>query len=97
MSDITRLCAFCGKDIGGEGRVERTDTCPHCHRDLYCCIQCEFYDEYAHNKCREPESEWVSDRQKANFCDFYRFRGKVKSDPDRSKEAKKKLEELFGG
>ncbi|HTG17217.1 MAG TPA: hypothetical protein VK747_18340 [Blastocatellia bacterium] len=23
------------------------------------------------NRCREPQAEWVSDREKANFCDFF--------------------------
>jgi hypothetical protein len=25
----------------------------------------------AHNRCREPQAEWVSDREKANFCDYF--------------------------
>jgi len=92
-----RLCAFCSKEIDIEGKIGRTDTCPHCGADLYCCVQCEFYDQFAHNKCKEPDSEWVADREKANFCDFFRFKGKVEAGSDRSKEAKRKLEELFGG
>ena len=23
------------------------------------------------NRCREPQAEWVSDREKANFCDIF--------------------------
>lgn len=92
-----RFCTFCSKEINIEGRIGRTDTCPHCGADLHCCVQCEFYDQFAHNKCKEPESEWVADREKANFCDFFRFKGKKEAGSDRSKEAKRKLEELFGG
>jgi hypothetical protein len=29
------------------------------------------YDPHAHNKCREPQAEWVTDRERANFCDFF--------------------------
>jgi hypothetical protein len=29
------------------------------------------YDPSAHNRCREPQAEWVTDREKANFCDFF--------------------------
>jgi hypothetical protein len=29
------------------------------------------YDPAAHNKCREPQAEWVSEREKANFCDLF--------------------------
>lgn len=91
-----KLCAFCGKEIDVEERVGRRDTCPHCVMDLHCCVQCEFYDEFAHNKCREPESEWVADKEKANFCDFFRFKGGREAGGDTSTEARRKLEELFG-
>jgi hypothetical protein len=92
-----KLCAFCKKELEIEGKVMRTDTCSHCGRDLHSCVQCEFYDQFAHNKCREPESEWVSDREKANFCDLFRFSGGKDTGKDRSREARRKLEELFGG
>jgi len=90
-----KRCAFCGKEIDIEEKVQRGDTCPQCGRDVHAGVKCEFYGEYAHNKCKEPESEWVSDREKANFCDFFRFKGgpeKVREGPD---EARRKLEELF--
>ncbi len=91
-----RSCVFCGKEVPLEGRVHRRDTCPHCGADLHCCVQCEFYDEHAHNRCRETEAEWVSDREKANFCDYFSFRGGSKSEKSRSDDARRKLEELFG-
>jgi hypothetical protein len=34
-------------------------------------LNCQNYDPHAHNKCREPQAEWVTDREKANFCDFF--------------------------
>jgi hypothetical protein len=91
-----KLCACCGKKIDVERRVHRSDTCPHCGADLHSCVQCEFYSENAHNKCREPDSEWVSDREKANFCDFFRFRGGEEKSTERSEEARRKLDKLFG-
>lgn len=91
-----KFCAFCGKELEIDGRVHRGDMCPHCNRDLHCCIQCEFYDMFAHNKCREPEAEWVTDRERSNFCDYFRFQGGKGEEKDRSEEAKKKLERLFG-
>ena len=92
-----RRCAFCGKEFDSQGKVHRRDTCPNCGGDLHSCLQCEFYSEYAHNKCKEPESEWVSDRVKVNFCDFFRFRGGRETGRERSDEARRKLEELFKG
>jgi hypothetical protein len=28
-----------------------------------------------HNQCLEPEAEYVGDREKANFCDFFKLAG----------------------
>jgi hypothetical protein len=66
------LCHACKNEIKLEGPVSRTAECPHCEADAHCCLNCENYDVSAHNRCREPQSEWVSDREKANFCDFFR-------------------------
>ena len=65
------LCHACKKDIKVEGFVSRTDDCPNCGADIHACLNCEQYDPSAHNRCREPQSEWVTDREKANFCDFF--------------------------
>jgi hypothetical protein len=54
-----------------EGYISRTEECPNCGADVHSCLNCENYDPHAHNKCREPQAEWVTDREKANFCDFF--------------------------
>lgn len=69
-----RICYFCKQPVPGEGRISRQDLCPHCRSDLHCCLNCTFFDESAANKCREPAAEWVSDREKNNFCEFFSFR-----------------------
>ena len=28
----------------------------------------------ANNQCREPQAEWQTDKDKANFCEFFEFR-----------------------
>ena len=48
-------------------------TCPGCHAALHCCRNCRFYSASAHNKCSEPSAEWVRDKEKANFCEFFTF------------------------
>jgi hypothetical protein len=50
------------------------------------------------NHCNEPRAEDVSDREKANFCDYFSPSGQIFSNGDNSKadEAKAKLAELFG-
>jgi hypothetical protein len=65
------ICHQCHREFKIEGCISRTDDCPHCSADVHCCLNCTNYDTNAHNKCREPQAEWVTDREKANFCDFF--------------------------
>ena len=65
------ICHHCRGEIKIEGYISRTDECPSCSSDVHCCLNCTNYDSHAHNKCREPQAEWVTDRERANFCDFF--------------------------
>jgi hypothetical protein len=65
------ICFHCGSQISFEGKIYRSDVCPKCDADVHCCRNCENFDLTAHNKCSEPQAEWVSDREKANYCDFF--------------------------
>ena len=66
-----KLCHHCGREQQLAGPVGRTDSCPHCKSDLKVCMNCRFFDPSASNQCREPQVEWVSDKAKANFCEFF--------------------------
>lgn len=92
-----RLCHRCGKEFDGVDKISRTATCPHCGAYLHSCRNCDFYDPHAHNQCREPQSEYVSDRKKANFCDFFSFRESKPSAKVQEEvaKAKKAWAELF--
>lgn len=94
MNFMEGICSFCGIKIEYEERIGRQDTCPSCKRDLHSCMQCEFYDERAYNKCREPQAERVVDKEKANFCDYFRFSDK-KTGIDKKRETMSKLGDLF--
>jgi hypothetical protein len=65
------ICHACRAELKIEGYVSRSDECPQCGADIHCCLNCTNYDPHAHNKCREPQAEWVTDREKGNFCDFF--------------------------
>jgi hypothetical protein len=65
------ICFSCGTELNLKGKIYRTDVCPKCDADVHCCLNCDNYDISAHNKCLEPQAEWVADREKANFCDFF--------------------------
>jgi hypothetical protein len=91
------LCFHCHEALTLDGKVSRHDQCPHCGRDLRCCRNCEFYDEYAHNQCREPQTEYVPDRERSNFCEYFKFRSSEGGRPqmDAKEKAKAEWEALF--
>ncbi len=66
-------CFACGEAIelaSGE-RIGFRDSCPTCHADLHVCRNCLYYDAAAYNECRESSAERVSDRERANRCDYF--------------------------
>jgi hypothetical protein len=90
-----RACHFCGRELHVAAKVARTEGCPSCHSDLKCCLNCRLHDPGADNQCREPQAEWVTDKDKSNFCEFFEFReasaqagyGGARSDARRSRDA----------
>ena len=88
-------CARCGNEVG-PGPFGRRDTCSTCGAELHACVQCDFYAPGQYNDCREPQAERVLDKERSNFCDFFRPSGKgPTSSVDPKEEARKKLEALF--
>jgi hypothetical protein len=76
--------------------VPRESECPKCGRDLHACRNCRHYDPAVNNKCREPNAEWVTDRERANFCEFFQLaESPLGAGVDRSIEARRKLDDLF--
>lgn len=89
-------CYKCHTKITIEKQPRRSDTCPNCKAYLHCCLNCRFYDPLAHNKCREPQAEWVRDKEMANFCEFFEAATEAKlKESSRRDEALKKLNKLF--
>ena len=68
-------CVFCDAELAADFRVMRNTRCPHCDAYLHACVQCRFHEPTLHNQCLEPEAEFVRDRQKANFCEFFALAG----------------------
>lgn len=78
------------------GKAARGDECPNCHTDLHCCYNCTHYDRSAYNECREPQAERVVDKDRRNFCDYFRFAEDRKGGANTAADdAKKKLDDLF--
>ena len=92
-------CHGCGAEIQIDEKIFRGDTCHACRRPLHVCKNCAFYDPAAYHQCREPQAEWVGDKEGANFCDYFRpaETGSPAGDrtASRSDEARKRLDDLF--
>ena len=67
------ICWQCNKEIPDISEIFRQTACPFCIASLHCCKNCNFYDKFAHNNCKEPAAEWVVDKEKANFCEFFSY------------------------
>ena len=55
---------------------------------------CEFYDKNSYNECRESSAERVVDKEKANYCDYFKLSGK-NSGVDPKQAALDALNSLF--
>lgn len=59
---------------------------------------CEFHDTSVAKSCREPVAEEVTDKERANFCDYFRARPGVHAagGAGEADAARAKLEAMFG-
>jgi hypothetical protein len=90
-------CYKCGTDISTSTlRLGRSESCHKCSSDLHACYQCRFYDAKSYNECREPQAERVTDKAKANYCDYFEAASATANqNNDPAEAARKKLEDLF--
>ena len=90
-------CYSCQNEITLSGKPGRRDTCNKCAGYLHCCRNCRFYDVNAHHQCREPQADFVKDKEMGNFCDYFEATvlGAPASGSDRAEQARKKLKALF--
>ena len=74
-------CYNCDADTGLETAqsISRNEDCDKCSADLRCCKMCEFYDPKAYNECREPSADRILEKEKANFCDYFKLGNKENS------------------
>ncbi|MCX5851122.1 MAG: hypothetical protein NT072_03560 [Deltaproteobacteria bacterium] len=92
-----KRCYRCGHEFDDTRQTGREEVCPGCGRDVHVCRNCAFYDSAAYNQCHEPQAERVLDKERSNFCDFFRFgsggpRGK---ETEPARDVKEKLGALF--
>ncbi|MEQ8955704.1 MAG: hypothetical protein RL120_16350 [Gammaproteobacteria bacterium] len=76
----------------------RYEECSTCKADLHACIACRHYDPSVSDSCKEDRAEFVLDKDKANFCDYFKPNPSAykKNEDGEAKAARQKLAELFG-
>jgi hypothetical protein len=92
-------CWKCGHALDDMPKpLRRRDECPACGADLHVCRLCEFYDTSVAKSCREPIAEEVTDKERANFCDYFRGQPGVESagGVSEAESARSQLEAMFG-
>ncbi len=93
------VCWKCGASLAALSLpLTRLDICKTCNADQHVCKLCEFYDLSKAKHCREPIAEEVRDKERANFCDYFKpragaFSSKQQTEAER---ARSELEKLFG-
>jgi hypothetical protein len=90
-----KLCHKCNNKIEEDFFVGRQTQCPHCGADLHCCLNCSFSEVGAYNDCRESQAEKVLEKDRVNFCDYFKFKQASKASGATDSSAKDKLESLF--
>jgi hypothetical protein len=92
-------CWKCGASLAEYSLpLRRLEECRACNAELHVCRMCEFYDTSKAKHCREPIADEVKDKQRANFCDYFKptsaaYRPEATSAADK---ARADLEALFG-
>ncbi len=93
-----RACAFCGHVLDDSMEIFRSSTCPGCGRDLKVCLNCRFYRPGSHWDCLETIQEPVAEKDRSNYCEFFRFKSSAPAEVEsRARDtAKDAFNKLFG-
>ena len=68
-------CWRCGASLAGlRLPLGRTEECSACRSQLHVCRLCRSWDRARPKQCREEDAEEVRDKERANFCDWFKPR-----------------------
>ena len=67
-------CHACGAELPRDLPIFRETECPSCSKPLKVCLKCTFYEKGLQWDCRESIAEPVREKDRANFCDYFRLR-----------------------
>jgi len=88
-----KKCHKCMNPVAAE-KISFREECPSCGFDLHVCLNCIFYDEGKANKCMENQADYVKEKDRANYCDYFRFKD-IRQNTSSKESAEKLWKELF--
>lgn len=94
------VCWKCGASLAELSLpLRRLEECRQCAAELHVCRLCEWYSTAVAKHCRETIAEEVKDKERANFCDYFKPKQDAYSAVrlDAAAQAKADLEAMFGG
>lgn len=92
-------CYRCGTSLGSLSLpLGRLDECPECYAELHVCRMCRHYDPAVARACTEDDALDVRDKDRANFCDYFRPSPDAGDSEEwqAEQQAREKLKALFG-
>ncbi|GAB4010193.1 MAG: hypothetical protein Fur0010_02240 [Bdellovibrio sp.] len=80
-------CYRCGTVLALElnSKVSRQEECPKCFSSIHCRKMCSFYEPKSYNECKEPVAQRIVDKEKNNFCEFFKLSSGPTKDFDQEK------------
>lgn len=93
------LCYRCGAALDSLPLpLSRRDECPGCTAHVHVCRMCRYFDTTVPKQCMEDDAEEVKEKDRVNFCDWFKPSPNA-FDPQRASQeaaARSKLAALFG-
>ena len=93
------VCWKCGASLKALTLpLRRLEQCPACEAELHVCRMCIAFNPRLRSDCDEPMAEDVREKERANFCDYFKPKPDAHSPQDGAKadEARSRLYDLFG-
>lgn len=72
MAEIALHCFSCNHVNRFSDNVGYREECIQCRADMHVCKNCSFYDPKSYNECRESSADPVKEKERANFCDYFK-------------------------
>lgn len=94
------VCWKCGASLAALSLpLRRLEECKACGAELHVCRMCVDYDTAVAKSCREPIAEEVKEKERANFCDYFKPRPDAYKPRDETaaNSSRAALEAMFGG